>query len=432
MFPDNFIWGAATAAYQIEGAAKTDGRTESIWDRFSHTPGKVLNGDSGDIATDHYNRMPEDVRLMKSLNLKAYRFSVSWPRVLPDGYGNVNSKGLDFYNRLIDNLLEADIIPFATLYHWDLPCAIQNAGGWTNRRICDWFAEYAEVMYRALGDRVHFWCTHNEPNIFSLLGYYMGTHAPGVKDYATYRAVCHNILLSHGYALRAGRAILPDAKFGIVPAIGQNYPQNESDKSVIDELWNSGPGYFLDAIFKGTYPAINPPFTQDIHEGDMALISQPIDFIGINHYFSNWFTKDSSGKPLRIPRELPATDRRWIVYPQGLCDMLVSFSENYGDIPIYIMENGASYPDTVTPDGYVHDTERVDYYRGYITALHDAIERGVNVRGYFAWSLLDNFEWEMGYSSRFGIVHVDFDTLKRTVKDSGKFYSNVIVNNGII
>jgi len=431
-FPEKFIWGAATAAYQVEGAAFEDGRSESIWDRFAHTPGKVINGENGDISVDHYHRMTDDIKLMKQLNLQAYRFSISWSRVLPEGRGRVNRKGIDFYNRLVDNLLEAGILPFVTLYHWDLPSELQNAGGWLNRRICDWFTEYAQLMYKSLGDRVNFWCTHNEPNIFSLLGYYFGKHAPGVTDYATFRQVCHHVLLSHGDAVKAARALLPNAKIGIVPAISMDYAVNESDEDSVNSLWNKGPGYFLEPIFTGRYPRLPDESKPVICDGDMERIHQPIDFIGINHYFSNWLTKGDDGRLVRIPKDLPVTDRDWIVYPHGMHDMLMEFKKRCGDIPVYIMENGASYPDTVTSDGQIHDSERTEYYRGYITALYNAIDCGVNVRGYFAWSLMDNFEWEMGYQSRFGIVHVDFRTLKRTIKDSGIFYSNVIRNNGIV
>lgn len=435
-FPKNFVWGAATASYQIEGAAFEDGRTESIWDHFSHISGKIRNNDSGDIACDHYHRMEQDVALMREMGLQAYRFSISWSRVLPDGRGKPNQKGLDFYSSLVDTLLQNNIDPFVTLYHWDLPMALQDAGGWVNRRICDWFVEYAECMYNTLGDRVNFWSTHNEPNVFALLGYFIGKHAPGVSDLSTGLQVAHHLLLSHGDAVSAGRAILPNAKFGIVTAIGQDYPatDNPEDSEMVKWMWDRGPRYYLDPIIYGKYPDLSVTKEHPspvILDGDMARISVPIDFIGINHYFSNWFTKGPDGFPKIVKQNHPVTDRDWIVYPDGFRDMLLNFKKQYGNTPVYIMENGASYPDVVSPDGRVHDKDRVAYYQCYLRSLHEAIQQGVDVRGYFAWSLLDNFEWEQGYSSRFGIIHVNFSTQERIVKDSGKVYGEVIRENGL-
>ncbi len=434
-FPSNFIWGAATAAYQIEGAAFEDGRTESIWDRFARIPGKVRNADTGDIACDHYHLWEKDVELMKTLGLKGYRFSVSWSRILPEGKGKSNSKGLDFYNRLVDKLLENNIEPFITLYHWDLPMALQDAGGWLNRRIADWFTEYASVMYKSLGDRVRFWSTLNEPNVFAMCGYLNGKHAPGVRDYLTYTQVIHHLLLAHGDATKAGRSILPKAQFGVTLAIGMDYPADDTPKShaAVERAWTRGPCIFLDSILKGKYPSLalanSLQFNPVILDGDLERISQPLDYLGINHYFSNWLTADNIQK---FNRELPKTDRGWIVYPNGLKDMLLKITERYGKIPIYIMENGASYPDIVSEDGMIHDSLRVDYYKNYIKAMYEAIQLGADVKGYFAWSLLDNFEWEQGYSSRFGIVYVDFKSQKRIIKDSGRFYSALIKQNAVI
>lgn len=435
-FPDGFIWGAATAAYQIEGAAFEDGRTESIWDRFSRLPGKVRNGDTGDRACDHYHLWRQDIELMKNLGLQAYRYSVSWSRVLPEGRGTVNQKGLDFYSRLTDCLLENGIEPFITLYHWDLPMALQDAGGWLNRRIADWFTEYATVMYKLLGDRVKYWSTINEPNAFAVCGYLLGIHAPGVSDLSTFLQVNHHLLLAHGDAVKAGRMLLPKAKFGIVPAIGMDYPASDSedDRAAVDDAWIKGPRIYLDPIFRGKYPAElegNQEIKPVVVDGDLERISQPIDFLGLNHYFSNWLTKGPDGSTQKVEKDLPKTERGWIIYPQGFRDMLLKVTDEYGKMPIYIMENGASNPDVIAADGNVHDTLRVDYYKGYIRALHEAIDRGVDVRGYFAWSLLDNYEWEAGYSSRFGIVYVDFETQKRIIKDSGKTYSEIIKNNGL-
>jgi beta-glucosidase len=433
-FPNNFYWGAATAAYQIEGAVDEDGRAESIWDRFSKTPGKVTNGDTGDVACDHYHRWEEDIHLMEELGLNAYRFSISWPRVLPEGRGMANEKGLDFYSRLVDGLLEKGIEPFATLYHWDLPMALQDAGGWLNRRILDWFTEYAELMYKRLGDRVKYWATLNEPNVFAFLGYHLGKHAPGVVDEATFAQVRHHLLLAHGDAVRAGRSLLPKAQFGIVPAIAHNYPATDKpeDVATVESMWKGWTCTFLDPIFRGEYPTI--PEGQDypqpvILEGDMERIAAPIDYLGINHYFSHWIVKGENGYPKWVDKDLPKTDRGWAIYPDGMRDMLLKVTKEYGRIPIYIMENGASYPDKVTADAKVHDTERVNYFRGYIKSLHEAIDLGVDVRGYFAWSLMDNFEWEEGYNSRFGIVYVDFDTQQRIIKDSGRFLSEIFRNN---
>lgn len=435
-FPDGFFWGAATAAYQIEGAYNEDGRGESIWDRFANTPGKVRNGDTGAIACDHYHRWEEDIRMMDSMGLNAYRFSIAWPRVLPEGQGQSNAKGLDFYSRLVDGLLEKGIEPFPTLYHWDLPIALHEAGGWVNRRIIDWFVEYADLMYRTLGDRIKYWSTLNEPNVFAYLGYNIGKHAPGIRDMSTYLQVAHHLLVAHGEAVNAGRARLPQAKFGIVPAIAQNYPATDSpeDQAVAEMMWKYGAEQFLSPLFRGTYPSedmlpkgVRLPV---ILPGDMENISVPIDFLGLNHYFSNWFTKGPNGEPQRVAKDLPTTDRGWIIYPDGLRDMLLRVTKEYGQVPIYIMENGASYPDEVSSDGGVHDQERAAYFQGYLRALHEAIERGVNVKGYFAWSLMDNFEWEEGYASRFGIVHVDFATQKRTIKDSGHFLAQVAKANG--
>ena len=434
-FPSDFIWGAATAAYQIEGAAFEDGRTETIWDRFARLPGKIRNADNGDIACDHYHLWEKDVELMKTLGLKGYRFSISWSRVLPDGRGTVNPKGIDFYSRLVDKLLENNIEPFITLFHWDLPMALQDAGGWLNRRIADWFTEYAVVMYKSLGDRVRYWSTHNEPNVFALCGYLTVKHAPGIKDHSTYTQVIHHLLLAHGDATSAGRSILPKAKFGITLALGMDYPANDTpeDNAAVDIAWTTGPRTLLDPIFKGSYPALEndsiTPFNPVILDNDLKRICQPLDYLGINHYFSNWLTIQNN-LPKITRNDLPKTDRGWTVYPEGFKDMLLKVTDEYGKIPIYIMENGAAYPDTISEDSMVHDPLRVEYYRSYIRSLHEAIMKGVDVKGYFAWSLLDNFEWEEGYSSRFGIVYVDFKTQKRIIKDSGKFFSKVIRDNG--
>lgn len=439
-FPDKFIWGAATSALQIEGACYEDGKGESIWDRFSQTPGKIRTGDTMDVACDHYHRWQQDIDLMADLGLKAYRFSISWPRVLPEGHGEINQKGADFYSRLVDGLLEKGIQPFTTLYHWDLPQALQDAGGWSNRRTIDWFTEYAVKMYELLGDRVQSWSTINEPNVFSRMGYQIGEHAPGVKDQATSLQVLHHLLLAHGDAVKAGRQLLPNAQFGIVPAIGHIYPATDSaaDRAAAQKSWEFGYGWFLDPLLKGEYnEAVLAEYRREklapvILDGDLERISAPIDFLGINHYSSMFVQAGPDGKPVPVDKGYPKNDRGWPVVPHGFRDMLLHLKERYGDLPIYIMENGASYPDKVSPDGHVHDNDRVEYYDQYIRNLHQAVEGGVDVRGYFAWSLMDNFEFAWGYSSRFGIVYVDFlDGQKRIVKDSGLFYADIIRQNGL-
>jgi beta-glucosidase len=437
-FPDKFLWGAATAAYQIEGAWNEDGRAESIWDRFSHTPGKVTKGENGDVACDHYHRWPQDVALMAELGLKAYRFSISWSRVLPDGRGNVNQKGIDFYSRLVDGLLEKNITPFITLYHWDLPQALQDAGGWLNRRIIDWFAEYAAVVYRALGDRVQNWMTINEPNVFSTLGYRLGYHAPGVQDPATSFQVLHHLYLAHGAAIRTMREVLPSGKIGIVPALVQNYPATDSPEDIeAAHQRNMMDQSLIEPLMRGQYLPQQLDYLDSIGarpvilDGDMELISTPADFLGINHYFS-YFVSAKHGDGFVPPKPgLPVTDLNWPIYPNGLRDMLIRVTKEYGSMPIYITENGAAFNDQVSPDGQIHDTRRVEFLRGFISALGEAIEAGVDVRGYFVWSLMDNFEWNKGYDPRFGLIYMDYTTQKRIVKDSGRFYADVIRANSV-
>lgn len=437
-FPDKFLWGAATAAYQIEGAWNEDGRAESIWDRFSHTPGKVTKGENGDVACDHYHRWPQDVALMAELGLKAYRFSISWSRVLPDGRGNVNQKGIDFYSRLVDGLLEKNITPFITLYHWDLPQALQDAGGWLNRRIIDWFAEYAAVVYRALGDRVQNWMTINEPNVFSTLGYRLGYHAPGVQDPATSFQVLHHLYLAHGAAIRTMCEVLPSGKIGIVPALVQNYPATDSPEDIeAAHQRNMMDQSLIEPLMRGQYLPQQLDYLDSIGarpvilDGDMELISTPADFLGINHYFS-YFVSAKHGDGFVPPKPgLPVTDLNWPIYPNGLRDMLIRVTKEYGSMPIYITENGAAFNDQVSPDGQIHDTRRVEFLRGFISALGEAIEAGVDVRGYFVWSLMDNFEWNKGYDPRFGLIYMDYTTQKRIVKDSGRFYADVIRANSV-
>lgn len=442
-FPEGFLWGASTASYQIEGAWNEDGKGESIWDRFTHTPGTIKEGATGDAACDHYHRYRQDIELMSELGLNAYRFSLSWPRVLPEGRGTPNQAGLDFYSCLIDALLEKNITPLVTLYHWDLPQAIHNSGSWLNRRTIDWFTEYSTLMYRTLGDRVTRWTTINEPFVCANLGFNEGTHAPGIKDRATALQVFHHILIAHGDAIVAGRAELPDAQFCIAPALFMPYPADENRKEDIDAaetFWQRVNAYLLDPLLKGHYPPsiadkpewfdAKPP---EIFPGDMKRIRQPIDFLCINHYFSFFLTRGTDGLPefKHSDKVIRSSDIKWPVYPQGFTDVLLRVRSDYGAIPIIITENGTALYDTVSPDGKVHDSRRTEFLRGFLTALHNAIEQGVDVRGYCHWSLMDNFEWAEGYGPRFGLIHVDYETQKRTVKDSAWEYGKIIRDNGL-
>jgi beta-glucosidase len=438
-FPKGFYWGTATSAYQIEGAWDRDGKGESIWDRFSHTPGRIDGGDTGDVACDHYHRWREDLDLLKELGTNAYRFSVSWPRVLPEGRGGINQKGLDYYRRLVDGLRERGIEPFVTLYHWDLPQALHEAGGWLNRQAAEWFADYAQVVYEALGDRVRYWTTINEPNVCARLGYLSGAHAPGIADRSAFLRACHHLLLAHGAAVRRGRTVLRKAEFGIVPAIGASYPATDrpEDREAAEIAWTESWRY-LDPLFRAAYPERLMPEIEAVpgepivRDGDLDQIAAPLDFLGVNHYSSHFHHAGPNGEPLETERpDLPKNSLGWNVYPDGFRDMLLKVTGRYGKLPIFIMENGAAYPDRVAADGQIHDGERVEYYRQYLGALQEAIAAGVDVRGYFAWSLMDNFEWARGYDARFGLVYVDFETQQRTVKDSGKFYSRVIRENGL-
>ncbi|HEX2954761.1 MAG TPA: GH1 family beta-glucosidase [Bacillota bacterium] len=442
-FPKGFFWGTATSAYQIEGAWNSDGRGESIWDRFSHKAGNIADGRNGDIACDHYHRWQEDLQIMKELGTNAYRFSLAWPRILPEGRGTVNAKGLDFYKRLVDGLLEKGIEPFPTLYHWDLPLALHDAGGWVNRRIVDWFGEYAEILYRALGDRVNYWSTINEPNMCTFLGYDLGVHAPGVKDVSTFMQTVHHVLLAHAEAVRRGRALLPNAKFGIVPAVGAVYPATESevDREAAEQVWDFMTSLYLDPIFKGEYPQGLRETLQikddsvNILDGDLERISIPLDFLGITHYYSDFIKKGPNGEPefLQASEDIRQNALGWNIHPDGFYDVLMALTKRYGRMPIYVMENGLPHPAGVSADGAVHDPERITYLREYIQSMHRAIMDGADVRGYFVWSLLDNFEWTEGFQDKahFGLVNVDFSTQKRTIKDSGYFYREIIHHNGL-
>jgi beta-glucosidase len=440
LFPDGFLWGAATSAYQIEGSPLADGAGPSIWQRFTHSPGLVLNNENGDVACDHYRRYKEDVGLMRELGLSAYRFSVSWSRVLPEGKGRVNEKGLDFYRRLVDALLENGIRPNVTLYHWDLPAALDDRGGWLNPDISKWFADYAQVLFQALDDKVEMWATLNEPWVVTDGGYLHGALAPGHKNLYEAPLASHNLLLSHAVAVEAYRAE-GKHRIGLVVNIEPKYPASDRPEDLAatkraDAYMNR---QYLDPVFHGSYPEemreIFGEAWPDFPQGDLDRIRQPIDFLGINYYTRSVTKNDPSALPVRAGRVLQPrhayTETSWEVYPQGLTDTLVWAKERYGDIPLYVTENGSAFYDPPVALADPHpDPFRVAYLREHLKAIHHAIEQGVDLRGYYAWSLLDNFEWSLGYSKRFGIIHVDLETQKRTMKESARFYAEVIRTGG--
>ncbi len=438
-FPDGFLWGAATAAHQIEGSPLADGAGPSIWTRFAHTPGMTVNGDTGDVACDHYRRWKDDVALMKSLGLNAYRFSVSWSRILPEGIGRVNRAGVDFYSRLVDQLLANGIEPLLTLYHWDLPAALDDRGGWLNRDCADWFAEYGSVLYRALDGRVKKWVTLNEPWVITDGGYLHGALAPGHRSKYEAPIASHNLMRAHGAAVQAYRAEGAH-EIGLVVNIEPKVPATDSaeDRAATRRAHAYMNEQYLHPALLGRYP---PELKQifgdawpDWSAEDFELIRQPLDFIGIN-YYTRGVTRAASSYPLdaeTVPQPGALyTETGWEVFPQAFIDLLLWFKDTYGDIPVYITENGAAFPDPPTaPAQGLADPLRVDYLRRHLRAVREAIAQGVDVRGYMAWSLLDNLEWSLGYAKRFGIVHVDYATQRRTPKDSARFYSGVIASHG--
>jgi beta-glucosidase len=432
--PDEFLWGAATGAYQVEGAATADGRGESIWDRFAATPGKVRNGDSGEVACDFYHRYPEDIALMRELGIGALRFSIAWPRVLPQGNGRVNQAGLDFYDRLVDALLEAGIRPFVTLYHWDLPQALEDAGGWPVRATAHAFVDYVEAVATRLGDRVLDWTTHNEPFCSSWLGYGHGVHAPGRSSTADALAAAHHVLLSHGWAVDVLRRECPRAEVGIVLDSWPVHPVSGDDADrdaacIADGIRNR---WFFDPVLRGSYPADIlehfGPLAPRVRDGDLAAIAAPLDFVGVNNYSRTLIHADPDGGAPLVVRSPTGqlTDMGWEIYPEALSEVLRRLHEDYAAPSLYVTENGAAFADVRTHDGRVHDNERRDYLVAYIEAVRQTIAGGVPVRGYFVWSLLDNFEWTYGYSKRFGLVYVDYPTLERIPKDSFYWYRDLI------
>jgi beta-glucosidase len=431
-FPSDFLWGAATAAYQIEGAVDEDGRGASIWDSFC-TSGKVHNGDSGAVACDFYHRYPQDIRLMRQLGLDAFRFSVAWPRVLPEGRGRVNQAGLDFYDRLVDELLDAGVRPFVTLYHWDLPQALEDSGGWPARSTAEAFVGYVEAVAERLGDRVRDWTTHNEPFCAGWLGYALGVHAPGRADLADATAAVHHVLLSHGLAVEALRRECPGAEVGIVL---DSWPVHAASDDPLDTAaaWEAD-GFrnrlYFDPVFLGSYPedvlarldGAAPP----VRQGDLATIAAPIDYVGVNNYSRTIVRADADGgEPLQVPAsDGPSTAMGWEIYPDGLYEVLTRLHRDYGASSLYVTENGAAFPDE-RDNGRIDDPDRIAYLEQYLGAVARAISEGVPVRGYFVWSLLDNFEWAFGYSKRFGLVYVDYSTLERVPKSSFYWYRDLI------
>jgi beta-glucosidase len=435
-FPANFSWGAATASYQVEGAWQEDGKGESIWDRFSHTPGRIVNGDTGDVACDQYHRFKEDVALMKEMGLRGYRFSISWPRIFPEGKGRVNRVGLDYYNRLVDELLANGIRPFPTLYHWDLPQALQDEGGWTNRDIIGHFTTYAETCVKALGDRVKHWMVFNEPWVFSFLGYVTGFHAPGVADREAGMRAMHIVNLAQTSALRAMRSVGTAEAIGTAFSMSASYSYTDSpeDRAAADRHHAFQNDWFLRPIMTGEYPLAyvdqeGALAAMDIRPGEVELLKEPLDFIGINLYTRTIVADNPDEKYLgirQVPGDGPRTNFGWEVWPPALYKAIMRAHRDYGK-PIYITENGCSYKDAPAPDGGVHDPERIEFYKGYIGQVARAIDEGADVRGYYAWTLLDNFEWTFGYSQRFGLIYCDFENgQKRIVKDSGRWYADLI------
>ncbi len=439
-FPPGFVWGAATASYQIEGAWQADGKGESIWDRFSHTPGKIEHGHTGDAACDHYHRWREDIGLMQALGLNAYRFSIAWPRILPAGRGSVNTAGLDYYDQLVDGLLAAGIQPYATLYHWDLPQALQELGGWTNRDVAHWFADYADLVSRRLGDRVQHWITHNEPWVVAFMGEWLGVHAPGNRDLRRALAAGHHLLVSHGLALEPLRANAgPAGRLGITLNLTAAYPA--SDRSEDEAAAQRQDGFvnrwFLHPLYKGSYPEdMLEIFKGQMIEpqaDDMALISRPFDFLGVN-YYTRAVCKAARDGLLQLDMvKQPGehTEMGWEVYPEGLYDTLMQVQRDYAPASVYITENGAAFVDKLDGQGQVKDTRREAYLREHFVQAQRAIAAGAPLHGYFVWSLMDNFEWSYGYSKRFGLIYVDYATQARTIKQSGRWYSQVTRRNSL-
>jgi beta-glucosidase len=442
-FPEGFIWGAIASAYQIEGAWNEDGKGESIWDRFSRLPDRVLNGDTGETAADHYHRMPEDVQLMKDMGLDSYSFTISWPRVLPLGTGSENQAGWDFYSRLVDNLLEAGIRPKATLYHWDLPSALQDKGGWINRDIIAWFGNYAQKAYQKLADRVDLWATHNEPWVAAFLGHGAGLHAPGYCDASKAYQAAHHLMMAHGQAVNIFRSEGHQGKIGLILNLNHIIPGSarEEDQLAARRVYDETHSLFLDPIFHGRYPhqllQWLGPTAPRIEEGDLEILKGSLDYLGINHYNSDKVYYDHFGSWLKArlePYSAPGwglTQMGWGINPAGLKEEVLNVHQNYNQPEIFLTENGCAAADIPDDNGFVNDLERIRFLRAHIIALHQAMQEGADVRGYYVWSILDNFEWERGYSKKFGLIRVDPSTLNRIPKRSAAWYRGIIHKNGI-
>jgi len=432
-FPDDFVWGAATSAYQIEGAWNEDGKGESIWDRFSHSAGRIANGDTGDVACDHYHRFAEDIEIMRRLGLRAYRLSISWPRVLPSGSGPANQRGLDFYDRLIDALLAANITPHVTLYHWDLPQKLEDIGGWGNRDVCSHFADFAALMAHRLGDRVRHFSTLNEPWVIAFHGHQLGDNAPGKRNSRLFLQVSHNLLVAHGLAVQAIRAAQPLTQVGIVLIQWPWEPATDSaeDVSAAELAWQRTNGWFLSPLLSGYYPHLAwesyQKLAPKVKAGDLALIGQHLDFLGINYYSRSLLGKKGMVNPVAGSEY---TEMGWEIHPLAFRRVLTRLNKDYQLPPIYITENGAAFRDEVSSDGCVQDARRVQFLEDHLLQLRQAMNEGVDVRGYFAWSLMDNFEWAHGFSKRFGLVYIDYQSQRRIVKESGHWYAALIRANG--
>ncbi len=450
MFPKDFVWGAATAAYQVEGAANEDGRGKSVWDAFCEVPGNIYEGHTGEAACDHYHKMKEDVALMRELGLKAYRFSLSWTRILPDGVGAVNQKGTDFYNALIDELLENGITPYITLFHWDYPVALYKMGGWMHPDSPKWFAQYAKVVAQSFGDRVRYFMTFNEPQCFIGHGFVIGKHAPGLKlPPADTVPMSHHVMLAHGLAVQEIRKYAkPGVQVGYAPTCTFGYPEDEQNPADVaaareatfgitpgDNNWAWSATWWSDPVVLGHYPedrlSLYGQYLPRHYENDLSDICQPLDFYGQNIYNGFAVKADENGNPVRLPRPegFPRTACGWPITPRAIKWCAKHLYERY-QLPIYITENGMSCHDAVSLDGKVHDPNRIDFLHRYLLALKEAVDEGAKVAGYFQWSLMDNFEWALGYSERFGLIYVDYPTKARIIKDSGYWYKSVIASNG--
>jgi beta-glucosidase len=435
VFPDGFFWGVASSSHQIEGAWNDDGKGESIWDRFSHTPGNVANGDAGDVACDHYHRYLEDVTLLKELGVKVYRFSTSWPRVLPEGKGEANRAGLDFYSRLVDEVLKAGIEPVVCLYHWDLPQKLQDEKGWANRNIVQYFADYAELMARELGDRVKRWVILNEPRCIAWLGHLYGVHAPGMTNLEVALKVSHHLMLAQGKTVQVLRDVSHDFQIGTVVDLNAFHPisddkKNQEAASKLEELWNR---WFTDPIFNGEYPPLAETVGMKTSRDDADLIKQQLDFLGVNYYTRQLVAHDQSDSLTGakvVKKKTPVTEMGWEIYPQGLYEVLTRLRKEYDNPTLYVTENGVAFEDNVTKEGKVQDDDRIAFLRDHIATVHQAIRDGVKVKGYFVWTNMDNFEWAEGYSKRFGLIRTNYETLERTPKKSFYWYKQVIANNG--